>query len=199
MSVRDDRRSLARVGPVLAGCFGVLLVPIFVGIGFVAWAMTSFEGCQVDVDIGPSPAGVTGRPGGPITARLPDCWNRQFSVVRLVDDDGSSVWSAEAQGPTDVERLTVGRAPRGFRDTTPLAAGPLEPQATYDLQFLVLQPTGDTATTRPRGPETDIDLAFGATVRFRPADLRPDRVWVDARLVAPDRFERVACADDQPT
>lgn len=198
MSVREDRRSLARVGPALAGCFGVLLLPIVVGLGFVAWAMTSFEGCEVDVDVGPSPAGVSGRPGGPITAHLPGCWNRQFSVVRLLAEDGSSVWSAEAHRSTGIERLTVGRAPPGFRDTVPLAR-PLDTRATYDLQFLVIRPAADTATTRPRGPETDIDLAFGATVRFRPADLRPDRVWVDARLVAADRFEWVACADDQPT
>jgi hypothetical protein len=125
--------------------------------------------------------------------------NRRPAAGRLLADDGSTVWSAKALRPSDVERLTVGQAPPGFRDTVPLAARPLDPQKAYDLQFLVLEPTGDPAASRPRGRGTDIDLAFGATVRFRPADLRPDRVWVDGRLVAADRFEQVSCADDQPT
>jgi hypothetical protein len=196
MSVRDERRSLGRIVPALAGCLGVLLAPVVVGLGFVAWALTSIDGCEVGVDVGPAPAGVTGRPGGPITARLPGCENHRFSVVRLLADDGSTVWSAEAPQPTDVERLTVGRAPPGFRDTVPVPARPLDARATYDLELLVIRPTGDTAARVPRGsPESDLALAFGATARFRPADLRPDRVWVDGRLVAVDRFERTACAD----
>ena len=196
MSVRDDRPKRGWVGPALAGCVGVLLAPIVVGLAFVAWALTSFDGCKVDVDVGPSMAGVTARSGGPITARLPRCENHQFSVVRLLTDDGSTAWSAEAPQPTGVERLTVGRAPPGFRDTVPLSARPLDPRASYDLQLLVIRPPGDTAARAPQGaPESDIELAFGATVRFRPADLRPDRVWVEDRLVAPDQFERVACAD----
>jgi hypothetical protein len=192
MSVREDPRTRGWAA-ALAGCFGVLLIPIVLGVGLVAWAATSLEGCDVDLEIEPAEAGVTGRPGGPITARVPQCETRQFSVVRLVAPDGSVVWSAEALRPTDVERLTIGRAPSGFRDTVPLAARPLDAQATYDLQLLAFRPTGEPA-------ESDVALAFGATVRFRPADLRPDRVWVDGRLVAGDQFERVACAaNDQPS
>jgi hypothetical protein len=201
MSVRDDRPTLRWVGPALAGCFGVLAVPIVLVFALVAWALTSFEGCDVDVDLGPIPVGVIGGPGGPITARVPQCENHQFSVMRLLADDGSIVWSAEAPQARYVERFTVGRAPAGFRDTVPLAARSLDTRATYDLQLLAVQLTGDATARVPTGsPEADIELAFGATARFRPADLRPERVWVEGRLVAADRFERVACdADDQPT
>jgi hypothetical protein len=193
MSLRDDRRTLERVGPALAGCFGVLAIPIVLGFALVAWAATSLEGCDVDADFGPFPAGVTGGPSGPITARVPGCGSPQFSLVRLVAPDGSVVWSAEALRPTDVERLTIGRAPPGFRDTVPLPARPLDAEATYDLQLFAIRPTGESL-------ESDVALAFGTTARFRPADLRPDRVWVDGRLVPADRFEQVACAeDDQPS
>jgi hypothetical protein len=200
MSVHDDEREHAAVTRALAGCAGVLLIPIVLGIGFMAWAVTSFEGCDVDVELGPWDLGVSGRPDGPVTARVPSCANQQFAAVRLVAGDGSTVWSAEAPQPTHVGRFTVGTAPRGFRDTVPLSARPLDARATYDLELFSIPPTGETAGTLPgESRETDIGLAFGATVRFRPTDLRHDRVWVDGRLVATDRFERVACADDQPT
>jgi hypothetical protein len=179
----------------------MLLVPIVFGVALVAWAATQLEGCEVDIDLGPRDLGVSGRPGGPITAHVPSCARTQYQVVRLVAGDGTTVWQADAPQPTGVSRLSVGRAPPGFRDTVPLAAQPLDPQAPYDLELLAIPPTGETAATLPGASwGTDVALAFGATVRFRPADLRPDRVWVAGRLVTPDRFDRVACdSDDQPT
>ena len=36
-------------------------------------------------------------------------------------------------------------------------------------------------------------LALGGTATFRPADLRPDRVWFDGALITHDQFTKQAC------
>jgi hypothetical protein len=201
MSGRGERRWFTTMIPALGGCLGVLLVPIVLGVALTAWAATSLDGCDVDVDLGPSALGVSSRPGGPIRAVLPSCAAQQFTYVRLLAGDGSTLWSAEAPRAASVERFTVGTAPPGFRDSVPLADRPLDPHATYDLQVLVMGPAEPTTTATVRSGEasmTAIDpaLMFGARARFRPVDLRPDRIWVDGRLVAPERLDRLACASD---
>jgi hypothetical protein len=178
---------------VLAGVLAALL------LGLVA------DGCEFEIDARPHPlgmsrrAGMSGQVDGTITARVPSCHPGAFRSIRLLDAAGTVVWNAEAPDSTDVHRLTVGTAPDGFRTTITLPDRPLDPTGTYELQLLLAPPPASPGTSASTDPTTEARLpyvAFGASARFRPGDLRPDRIWLDGRLVSAGEFDRLACDHD---
>jgi hypothetical protein len=190
----------------IVGCVVALAAPLMVA-GVLAALLVGLvaDGCELEIDAHPHPlgmsrrAGMSGRADGKIIARVPSCHPGTFRAVRLLDAAGTVVWNAEAPDFTDVRRLTVGTAPDGFRTTVAWPDRPLDPTGTYELQLLLAQPPagpGPSASTDTTAEGRLPYVAFGASARFRLDDLRPDRIWLDGRLVSAREFDRLACDNE---
>jgi hypothetical protein len=142
------------------------------------------EACEYSRDVGPRDLGMSLDDAGAITARVPICYGGGARVVKLLGPEDAVLWQAEAEESHDLEGFVVGVAPEGFTDAVPYV-GPLDPQATYEVQLLPEANDSDTGTG---------ELSTGAHTRFRRSDLSPDQVYFRARTTTADEFDDAACA-----
>lgn len=197
------RRIVRRIAVWVGVVVGVPAVLLAAAVGVVA-ALVGIDGCEVRIEP-TGAAGVRAGTDGTVSVVLGPCESRSFRSIRLVDAAGTVVWQAGAPAPVDVDQVPIGRPGGPFTEVVPLAA-PLEPTATYRVELSLLDPatstsTGATARTDSPaagdgGPSTTaaaVYALFGSAATFRPADLAPDRVWYEGRLVGTAEFERLAC------
>lgn len=209
-ATRPPGRRIVRRIAVWAGVLvGVPAVMVLIAIGVIA-ALVGVDGCEVRIEP-TGAAGVRTAAEGTVSVVLGPCESRSFRSIRLLDAAGTVVWQADAPAPVDVEQVPVGRPGGPFTEVVPLAA-PLEPIATYRVELSLLDPataastatTASTAATAATdspaagdGGASTTDAAvyalFGSAATFRPADLAPDRVWYEGRLVSTAEFERRDC------
>ena len=168
----------------------------------VSWVSSAlgFEGFGPVIELsglGQHSLGVRTVRAGGIVVEDPPCTATSRSALVLRTPDGSVVWRAEtASGSAaPIGPVTIGTPPSGFRDVVPLTR-PLDSRVTYTVELYVIPPPPEAGASS--APTTLTASLVGAgTAKFRPADLRTDRVWFDGRLVSADEFRRDACPPDQ--
>jgi hypothetical protein len=205
---------------IAAAGLGVLVgLPILLLAGlFLFLSSVTLDGCEVD--LGPTPAGVSADPSGAVRIHVGPCGRgRGFESVRVRAPDGTVVWQADGTAGADedpatppaFDTLVVGHAPPGFADLVPLAA-PLDPATTYTADLSLLdwttassiagdsaEPggTGGTGGTGGSGTGTGADAlyaALGQTATFRPADLDSDAITYAGVAIDPGEFGQLPCS-----
>ncbi len=178
---------------------------LLVLVAFWVVAPLTLKGCAVEINLSSRPVGIQAAAGGDIVVKTGLCDETfDYSAVALRAGDGNAVWRVDTDpgphpDPGLDHDLTIGTTPQGFHEVVPLAA-PLDRNAIYHVElYLLAQPPEPTATTSIGlgSTSTTFDRAFylacGGTASFRPADLRPGRVWFDGALVTPDGFADRTC------
>ncbi|MGH9209528.1 MAG: hypothetical protein ACRD2C_02490 [Acidimicrobiales bacterium] len=182
----DGWRWLRNSSGIVAAVCGLIAAPV-VAILAVVLVLVPFARNTFDYgrDPGPQDLGMSIDAQGLITARVPICLDGGAQVLQLVGPDQAVVWRAEAAEPVELETFVVSVAPEGFTDSVAFV-GPLNPDATYDMQLLPSIPAESPTTT---------EISEGAHTQFRQVDLDPEEVFFSSRSVAPDEFDDAACVE----
>ncbi len=176
---------------VVATMVALIVLPIVIGGIFFGLIHVGFlSGWEAQADLRtPIDLGISGPQGGPILAKVPTCYKGKTQMIVVFGQDDAVIWRAAAASPQSLDQFFIGMPPEGFADFEPMS-GQLDTTTSYTVQVVPRVVEGVDLDTEG---DLLVSLTGGATATFRPADLQPDKLWVDGDTISQKDFDEKAC------